>query len=194
MLIVDGHNLIPKIPGWTLAAVDDEQHLVEVLVRYARAKRKDIHVFFDKAPPGQAGVRNFGQVRAHFVQQGLPADEAIGQFLERLKKGARSASVVSSDRHVQGYARGAGAAVISSEDFARMLQEALAEPPAAQPSGPTKVSGSELEEWYSVFGTDAQQAEKPIELGKRKKAPAPARPAEKPVAKVKRHGFPKKGT
>ena len=58
MLVIDGHNLVPKIPGLSLHEVDDEERLLALLQAYARAKRKKIEVFFDGAPPGQGIVHN----------------------------------------------------------------------------------------------------------------------------------------
>ncbi len=121
MLIIDGHNLIPKVPGLSLRDIDDEESLAALLQQYARAKRKQVVVFFDGAPPGQAGERAYGVVRAHYVPAGRTADDAIRQYLEALGKAARSATVVSSDRQVQANARELRARVLSSDDFAREL-------------------------------------------------------------------------
>ncbi|MBP1702274.1 MAG: hypothetical protein H6Q38_1381, partial [Chloroflexi bacterium] len=38
--IVDGHNLIPKIPGLSLRAIDDEMQLIELLQEFCRVQRK----------------------------------------------------------------------------------------------------------------------------------------------------------
>ena len=57
-LIIDGHNLIPKIPGLSLQAIDDETQLVELLGEYCRLSRRQVEVFFDNAPPGVPRARS----------------------------------------------------------------------------------------------------------------------------------------
>jgi len=123
--LIDGHNLIPKITGLSLQQIDDETRLIELLQVFCRVRRKKVEVYFDQAPPGRAGTRSFGMVIAHFVRQGIPADEAILERLNRLQQTARNWSVVTSDRHIQVQARSMSAQVISSEDFAIQLSESL---------------------------------------------------------------------
>ncbi len=104
--LIDGHNLIPKIPGLSLQAEDDEQQLITLLLEFCRLQRKQVEVYFDNAPPGGVRARNFGNVIARFVRQGSTADQAIRQRLERLGRAARNWTVVSSDLAVQTEARG----------------------------------------------------------------------------------------
>ena len=47
--LIDGHNLIPKIPGLSLEMLDDEDRLIELLQEFARVRRQRIEVFFDQA-------------------------------------------------------------------------------------------------------------------------------------------------
>lgn len=186
MYIIDGHNLIPKIPGWSLTALDDEKRLIELLQAFVGARHKQVEVFFDGAPLGQAGVRQYGTVRAHFVQIGKTADDAIVQFLNGMGKLARNATVVSSDRRVRAEASALRAEVISSETFAEDLREvyqalerkaeekranaarkqhnaAAARPsaPADKPSARPAAGG--MDEWLDLFGIDPADADKPIE-------------------------------
>src|SRR5512137_1181649 len=95
--LVDGHNLIPKIPGLNLQALDDEEQLIQLLQEYCRRERKQVEVFFDNAPPGGVRARTFGLVTARFVRQGSTADQAIRERLVRLGRLARNWTVVSSD-------------------------------------------------------------------------------------------------
>ena len=80
--LVDGHNLIPKV-GLRLDSIDDEMELVAILQEFSRLHRKQVEVYFDGAPAGQAGTRSLGTVKAHFVRAGTTADTAIAR---RLKK------------------------------------------------------------------------------------------------------------
>ena len=119
--LIDGHNLIPKVPGLQLGSADDEMQLVELLQEFCRLSRKQVEVYFDQAAPGQSGKRALGTVTAYFVAAGRTADQAINQRLEKLGRSARNWVVVSSNRSVQISARHAGAQVLASEAFARLL-------------------------------------------------------------------------
>jgi len=150
--LIDGHNLIPKIRGLSLSALDDEERLIRLLQEFCRIRRvKGLEVYFDKAAPGRAGTFRRGLVTAHFVPAGQSADEAIRLRLKALKKSARNWTVVSADRQVRSEAASAQARVISSEEFARLVEDALREgPPPGDPQEPV-VSSDELEEWLRLF-------------------------------------------
>jgi predicted RNA-binding protein with PIN domain len=156
--IIDGHNLIPKLPGMHLDMVDDEMQLVELLQDFCRQSRKQVDVYFDNATAGGLKVQKFGAVTAHFTRAGIPADEAIRARLGRLGREARNWTVVSSDRAVQSYARSAKAQIFSSESFAKMLssssEDTLAEPVEG---GEPSLSADEVEDWLRLFGGEEQE-------------------------------------
>ncbi|MFU8771733.1 MAG: NYN domain-containing protein [Anaerolineales bacterium] len=153
--IIDGHNLIPKIPGLDLEVVDDEMQLVELLQEFCRITRKKVDVYFDNAPPGSARLRHFGSVTAHFTRQGYSADQAIQGKLKQLKRAAANWTVVSSDHEVQSNARTLHARVISSEQFAADLMEILSRKDKEQPENELPdPSMGDLREWYRLFGID----------------------------------------
>jgi hypothetical protein len=154
--LIDGHNLIPKIPGLSLQSLDDEEQLIKLLQDFCRIQRKSVEVYFDGAPPGQARQQRHGQVSAIFVRQGLTADAAIRQRLLKLGKAASQWTVVSSDHAVQDAARLAHAQSLSSEEFSRLLQNSLAAGSAQPERGhPPEMSPSELAEWMHLFGQEA---------------------------------------
>lgn len=146
--LIDGHNLIPKL-GLRLDAPDDEMELVAILQEFHQRDRKPIDVYFDGAPPAQAGARKLGAVTAHFVRLGSTADHAIRNRLKSLGKSARNWTVVSSDREVQAEAHALRAEVISSDSFAGMLQHSRAAAPKAQRD--QKLSEKEIAEWIRIF-------------------------------------------
>jgi predicted RNA-binding protein with PIN domain len=156
--LIDGHNLIPKLPGMHLDMVDDELQLVELLQDFCRRNRKQVDVYFDNAPAGGLKVQKYGAVTAYFTRAGIPADEAIRARLGRLGREARNWSVVSSDRAVQAYARSAKAQIISSESFANMLsqpsEDSYDEP--AEGDDPS-LSAEEVEDWLRLFGGGEQE-------------------------------------
>ena len=148
--IIDGHNLIPKVRGLSLQRLDDELELIQRLQTFCRVRRKSVEVYFDKAAPGRQGARSFGAVKAHFVSASSNADTAIRQALHKLGKKARNWEVVSSDRQVQSEARAAGVKVVSSEEFAAQLEEALLQ--AVKGAGESQgLTAEEVDHWLDVF-------------------------------------------
>ena len=157
--IIDGHNMIANIPGLSLSMVDDEQRLIELLNRYGQQSQHKMEVYFDGAPVGQAGMRNFGRVRAHFVPMSQTADNAIRKRLVRLGRTARNWVVVTSDRSVQLAGREAHAQVMAAEEFASHMQASLlrvsAENLENTPDQP--MSESELKQWLKIFNEPDMQ-------------------------------------
>lgn len=152
--LIDGHNLIPKISGLTLEQIDDEMHLIEMLQDFCRISRKQVEVFFDRAPAGQAGARVYGTVVARFVRQGVTADQAIRQKLNRLAGEARNWTVVSSDREVQAAAHASRAHILSSEEFASLLVSTRSSQRATPEEKPS-LTPEELDEWLKLFGDES---------------------------------------
>jgi len=153
--IIDGHNLIPKIPGLSLRAIDDEEQLIKVLQAFCRKSRKRAEVYFDRAPPGQPRRRKFGMVTAHFIRQGTTADAAICSRLRGLGNAARNWTVVTSDREVAAAAREASAHVFSSDEFADKLIEAHDFAEISPEDDENLALGSDaVEEWLRIFTED----------------------------------------
>jgi len=149
--IIDGHNLIPELPGFSLSDPDDEIRLIEVLQQFARIRRKKIEVYFDQAPPGNTGVRRFGTIKAHFIAQNTTADEAIIQRLHNMGKSARDWTVVSSDQHIQFHAKKSSASVLSSEQFAIEIRKAQEEETLKNKVSPPPISEHEVAKWLEEF-------------------------------------------
>jgi len=156
MYIIDGHNLIPKIPGMTLSEIDDELHLVQLLQTFCRVKGKNLDVYFDKAPVGSAGKRKYGRVTAYYVSSSITADQAIKNRLARTGRAAKNDVVVSSDREVQQSARYYRAKVMPSEEFARLLVQVLegSDENVIESLAPN-ISDSEIEEYLRLFGDES---------------------------------------
>jgi predicted RNA-binding protein with PIN domain len=148
--LIDGHNLIPKIPGMSLSDLDDEMHLAQRLQVVYRQLRKPVEVYFDKAPAGRQGSRRYGMVRLHFVRQSLTADEAIRMRLHKLGREAPNWTVVSSDHQVQADAHAAHAHTISSEEFAALLLDLENRPQPSEAENPA-LTPQEVEEWLEEF-------------------------------------------
>lgn len=148
--IIDGHNLIPKIPGLSLKLIDDENVLITMLQDFCRRKRKDAEVFFDNAPPAQVRKQRYGKVTAHFISQGSTADQAIHRRLLQLAGESPNWIVVSSDRAVQSAARRVRAQLISSEAFAKQLILKDISTGSGEDFHPEPTE-EEIEEWLHIF-------------------------------------------
>ena len=148
--IIDGHNLIPKMPGLKLSDPEDEKALIDLLIPFLRMTRSRARVFFDQAADGQSGDRNFGLVKATFVPAVQSADQAIIAHIHKLGGEARNHSLVTSDRMIHAAAHARHVPVIKSEDFANQVMEKLSEAPERDPAL-EKVSQAEVEEWEALF-------------------------------------------
>ena len=148
--IIDGHNLVPKIPGLSLRNLDDETQLIDLLVAFCRAAHTSVEVYFDGAPITSPPSVKSGPVTAYFVRKGTAADEAIIARTLRLGKAARNWKVVSSDHHVQVNARAAGTVILPSEEFAKLLAETLSRKPGVE--GEPQSSPAEVQAWLEIFG------------------------------------------
>jgi hypothetical protein len=54
--IIDGHNLIPRIPGIELDDLDDEKELIKLLQGFLSRANKKAHLYFDRASTGHSHV------------------------------------------------------------------------------------------------------------------------------------------
>jgi len=153
--LIDGHNLIPKVSGLSLDEAEDEMRLVEMLQEYCHRNRKPAEGIFDNAAPGGVQARSHGRVLSRFVYRGITADQAIINRLRRLGGERRNWTVVSSDRGVQAAAHAAHAQVLSSEEFARLMQNALDSAHSdAGESAETIMAPDELDDWLKLFGSE----------------------------------------
>lgn len=146
MLILDGHNLIGRMPGLSLS---DEEGGREVVLRRVGARkgsgREAVVVVFDGNRPGAPHEGRFGGLRVVYSPAGRSADDEI---LRRLAQGnPLSATVVTSDRALGAKARSLGATVESCEAFlakiAPLPRSAVEVKPEAGPG--------EVEAWLEVF-------------------------------------------
>ncbi len=154
-LIIDGHNLIPKIPGLHLNDMDDEVRLIEIVQEYCRLARRGAELFFDGAPEPKASSRKNGLVHVHFIKLGYSADDAIIQFVKNHEKETNNLIVVSSDHRIQNAVRASGCEVINSESFARNMNAIFSSDKAVQERKTKPLSTSEVDEWLDLFNKNS---------------------------------------
>jgi len=148
--LIDGHNLVPFVPGLSLDDPDDEAHLVQRLRQFAARTRRRITVYFDRRAPGNAHNLSGAGVTVRFVAAPETADEAIRRHLERLRREALNWTVVSSDAEVRGFAERAGASWMSAPDFARRLA-GPGRPDVASDKPDRPPDSAEVQEWERLF-------------------------------------------
>jgi len=122
--LIDGHNLIGRMSGISLADPDDEARLLALVRTFCARERTTAIVYFDGAaiPAGKEAAR--AGVTARFVVPPQTADTAIRRHVDRLGREAPNWTVVSSDAAVARAARQGRARVESSDAFARRLADA----------------------------------------------------------------------
>ena len=149
--LIDGHNLIPKLAGMSLDQLDDEQELIERLAAFSAQRTRAVEVFFDRAQVNNVNDYQRNRVHVHFVRRPMTADDAILVRLLGIGKAARNYTVVSSDRTVRERARRLGAGVLSSQSFARQLEEGSRGAKKSKESPPNREDQDDIQEWLDLF-------------------------------------------
>jgi predicted RNA-binding protein with PIN domain len=147
-ILIDGHNLIGRMPAFSLADPDDEAQLMALLRSYRVRTRKVIVVVFD---PGGAfalpRTSRYGGVEAVFAAHGNSADEVIVRRVRR-SRDPSGITVVTSDRDLTREVMQYGARVMSAEAFTAELYAAGEGAAEDKPASP---SAAELEAWLALF-------------------------------------------
>lgn len=152
--LIDGHNLIGRVPGLRLDDPDDEAKLIEQLHVYAQRIRKKMTVIFDPALYQALPTSSpFADVKAVWAKRGSSADDVIVQRVQKARR-PREIVVVTGDQALAGRVRAAGAQVLAPEAFlARMnppheSEEAI---PDAGEMPDLHLSADEVEMWMELF-------------------------------------------
>ena len=127
-LIIDGYNLIRQSDS--LSAIDarsleqGREALLERLAAYKKVRGHPITVVFDGwggFEPVSTRTRHKG-IEVVYTGKGETADE----WIQRRVGGVQYGAVVTSDREIQHHAERAGLSAISSNEFERKMEQALA--------------------------------------------------------------------
>lgn len=145
-LLIDGHNLIGRMPGLRLDDPEDEQKLVQLLRRYLARVKKTGTVVFDQGQLGRPDQLSSRQLRVEFARPPRTADDVLRARV-RQERNPRGLIVVTSDLEVAQAARQAGAAVKDAGQFAREVLEA----PAEKAQKETGLRPDEVAEWEAAF-------------------------------------------
>jgi uncharacterized protein len=147
-ILIDGHNLIARLPGFSLQDPDDEKQLIRLLMSYAARVGKKVTVVFD---PGEAYMlsetRRHANVEVVFAPKGSTADDAVVRRVQRSRNPAEWL-VVTSDLKLAGLVAGLGARTRTADAFAAELGMAL-DGTAERTDVP--LSADEVEAWLQIF-------------------------------------------
>ncbi|MFW6135571.1 MAG: NYN domain-containing protein [Chloroflexota bacterium] len=151
-VLIDGHNLIGRVPDIRLEDPDDEARLVSRLQAYAGRTGKRVTVVFDQGMPGGRSENlSGGRVEVVFAPTGRNADRVL---IERIRRSPNPQGliVVTSDREVIAVAEKRGARVVHSEEFAGELEGQPTASGGAKEKG--HLSADEVEAWLTLFGQE----------------------------------------
>ena len=144
--IIDGHNLIGKLPGLSLADPDDEQKLVVMLRGYLTRAKKRGTVVFDRGQLTDQRSLTTSTLSVRFARPPRTADDVIVELV-RADRNPRGLTVITSDARVQAAVRERGATVREAASFARELLAA----PVTSDQKEKGLSNAEVEFWEQQF-------------------------------------------
>ena len=161
--LIDGHNLIAKLPDINLSDPDDEIQLVLKLRQWtAVSLKRVVTVYFDGGIPGGHNVNlSNSQVKVIFVSQGKTADSLIIARINSVKNPPEYI-LVTSDQEIIAAANKRKMKHIRSEKFAMRLGPDKKEEPVLP--GPTitddnpVISDAEVAQWLDLFGPVDEKA------------------------------------
>lgn len=159
--LIDGHNLIARTPGLSLADPDDETKLVRLLRRWTAAdSRRKVTVIFDAGlPAGEAKHLSGGGVKAVFAPNNATADDLLIRRIEAIGNPPEFI-VISSDGQVLAAATRRRVATQRSEEFAAamMADRQFGTGDKTQPQRPDApaMSADEMQEWLALFGPEPE--------------------------------------
>ena len=164
-IIIDGYNLLHKIPNLVRLVDTDLERardlLVSRLVGYRAQKNARITVVFDGRGPqlSPPGGRSATGVEVVFSRAPENADARIKAMITR-EKNPRSCTVVTSDNSIRIHVRDFGAKVVSAADFARELSGRSASQTVTRvrrPSEKPEMSASDVAKWEEYFRTGREE-------------------------------------
>jgi predicted RNA-binding protein with PIN domain len=116
--IIDGNNLIGKLPSLMILQKKDKQRNREKLAfmidNYFNQKKAKVFLHFDGHPKESIRINNASIV----YSKNLTADEMIKNQVGK-SKNPRNIIVITSDNNLTEYARVCSSAVIKCEEFAK---------------------------------------------------------------------------
>ena len=147
-ILIDGHNLIGRLPGISLQDPDDEEKLARLLSSYRSRTSKAVTVVFD--PGGAFSLprhRRLGGVEIEFAPLGSDADKIIRRRVQKSRSPGEWL-VITSDKELAEAVGRLGARVQSAEAFASTLTGSSGTTPDWRETPP---SPDEVDSWLALF-------------------------------------------
>lgn len=185
--LIDGHNLIAKMPDISLEDPDDEVQLVLRLRSWAsQRKKRKVTVIFDGGMPGGKDVKlSTPSVRVIFAQEGRTADALLIARIFKAKNPGEF-TAVSSDNQIITAANQKRMTILKSEKFVMKLgQESIEKRimETAVVDDDPLVSQAEVDEWLDLFGPVPERPPSPKPTKKKKATKSTAKQRKKAFAK-----------
>ncbi len=171
--LIDGHNLIGKMPDIKLADPNDEEKLVRRLHNWAAGdKRRQIELFFDSGDFGGWHTPiTAPNIRVYYARQGQKADDLLIRAL-RVLKNRQAYTLITSDNEILAAARKRRVGYVLSEEFAALMAaeaaERLAPPPEPEPTADPgalpqpEIRPEDVAEWLAYFGDVPESGPPPL--------------------------------
>ena len=148
--LIDGHNLIGQLRDISLDEPNDEALLVQKLTAFTARTGKRCVVIFDYGLPGGKSRMSTRAVQVVFASQRSTADRVMLERIGKLKD-PRNWTAVSSDNEVIEVARARKMHILSSLEFADLLQSPPAPEIDAGEAENVHLSADEVDEWLDFF-------------------------------------------
>ncbi|OYD16840.1 hypothetical protein CH330_01700 [candidate division WOR-3 bacterium JGI_Cruoil_03_51_56] len=153
VFIIDGYNLIHKMPDLVPLVNDNLERarevIINLLVRFKARKKIRVVVVFDGKDAGQSAKFSSRGIEILFSRLPEKADNRIVKMI-RAAKHPKAWTVVSSDRWIGDQAQTFGAKTIPAEEFARLLKPDNRSEEKIQDEKPEMKPG-DLAEWVEYF-------------------------------------------
>jgi predicted RNA-binding protein with PIN domain len=151
-IIVDGYNLIHKIPNLkSLLHRDLEQtreRLITLLGSYGERRKVEVVITFDGTLLHSGHSLNTPKIKVLFSRPPQKADQLIKSLIEQTKH-KKLLMVVSSDREITRFAKVCGCEIKSSEEF---YESVTRKPKLAEEEKKTlTLTDAEIKEWKKIF-------------------------------------------
>lgn len=161
MYLIDGHNLIGKLPDISLSDPHDEAKLVQKLIGFSARTRKKIVVVFDCGIPAGRSQLSTATVDVVFARPQSSADDVMIGRIQRAQN-PQQWTVVSGDQRVRSAADARRMKTLTSAQFKDQLVIA---PPVTKDDDPelhtkaldVRVHPHEVEYWLKVFSGKAKK-------------------------------------
>jgi predicted RNA-binding protein with PIN domain len=189
--LIDGHNLIAKIPDIDLNDPNDEVELILRLKSWAAASpKRKVTVYFDGGLPGGIEQRlSTSDIKVIFAPEGRTADSLIIKRIRKIKNPPEY-TLVSSDQQIITAAQKRHLRHLRSEAFAQKMgqekRKRTAPPPPSSETDDPHNSEREVAEWLELFGPEPKTTKKPRPPRRKKKQSRPKPKSRRSMQELKR--------